>query len=129
MQICRTDRQTFDLGDTIALPPLSAVGPDEGSGMTRHISTYFDTDELALVEAGVVLRRLDTTGGWELRVPRTVGGQTLVRSSSEDAEPPADLLRAAVAFFGTALVAPVLTVDVERDASACSTVTADPCWR
>ncbi|GAA2150572.1 CYTH and CHAD domain-containing protein [Nocardioides koreensis] len=102
------------LPDLTALPGVTALGEPE---VIELSAAYYDTDDLALLRAGVTLRR--RTGGadegWHLKIPAGVGRDEIqLPLASGPAAPPAELLGLVRGRTRGAPVAEVATVCTRR---------------
>lgn len=102
------------LPDLTALPGVAALGEPE---VIELSATYYDTDDLALLRAGVTLRR--RTGGddegWHLKLPAGEGRDEIqLPLAAGPTAPPADLLRLVRGRTRGAPVAEVATVCTRR---------------
>lgn len=117
------ERRTFEVDEDWQVPrlqpkrrvPLVEAGPPR---RMRVLATYYDTEDLRLLAAGVSLRRRSGAGGdWLLRVP--VGRATLelrVPATAEEA-PPAEIQRLLTGWVGRHVLRACLTVDTDRTAA------------
>lgn len=114
--------RTFALGRTDAAPldVLAAVPgvADVVEPVTAELeATYVDTDDLALVRAGVTLRRRTggADAGWHLKVPSGQGRDEIHRPLGEDAGAvPADLRERVEPWSGGRALAGVAVVRTHR---------------
>ncbi len=118
--------QTFDVDDAFCLgellSPLARGGATVGEAEVEHLrATYYDTEDLALLHAGITLRRRvgGHDAGWHLKLPADAPGERtelrLPLESSSDAVPPelVDLLTAPLRGRG---LRPVLALQTDRTA-------------
>ncbi|MHB8504784.1 MAG: CYTH and CHAD domain-containing protein, partial [Acidimicrobiales bacterium] len=117
------ERKTFQVDEDFALPELRPkrragrleMGPVRRA---RVLATYYDTDDLRLLAAGVVLRRRSGAGGdWLLRVPAGAESLELRVPATPEEEPPDTVRRMAAGWVGGHPLRARLTVDTDRGAA------------
>ena len=100
--------------DLTALPGVADVGDPETVDLC---AVYFDTADLALLRAGVTLRRRTGGGdeGWHLKLPAEVGREEIRWAlGSARRAPPRRLLQRTRAWTRGAPVVPVATIETQR---------------
>lgn len=126
------ERRTFEVDEDFSLPQLRAKrrSPALEAGPARRVrvvATYYDTDDLRLLAAGVVLRRRRGAGGdWLLRVPVGRGQLELRVPSTADQQPPPEVRRMVAGWVGRRPLAGRLTVDTDRTASQLADAEGTP---
>lgn len=133
MERYREREQTFDVEDDFsvahALTPLTDLGAAvDAPKRARLRATYFDTDDLRLLHAGITLRRRTggTDAGWHLKLPSgSPGDRTEVRLplGSPAGGVPAELTALVGAQLAGSPLRPVLALDTERDATLVRSTT------
>jgi len=88
-----------------------------GEAIEPHVfsSTYFDTDDLRLLVAGLTLRRRveHGLGLWQLKVP-TDGARAELEATGGPSQPPESIARALRGILRASAVAPVATLRTRR---------------
>ena len=111
---------TFVPGPDDEIPDLAAadgVTYVEEAGSADLVATYFDTDDLALTQAGVSLRRRlgGTDAGWHLKVPAGEGRDEIVQPLSRATRTvPAALRRSVLAWTLGRELTPVAEIETHR---------------
>ena len=114
------ERRTFQVDEDFTLPPLrSKRGGRLGTGPVRRVrvlATYYDTDDLRLLAAGVVLRRRSGAGGdWLLGLP--TGSTEHREPATAGKDPPQALRQMVTGWIGRRPLGALLTVDTDRSAA------------
>ena len=120
----REREQTFDVDGSFSLDelmsPLAATGASIGTPTSERLrATYYDTDDLRLLRAGITLRRRvgGHDDGWHLKLPSgDPGDRTEVRLPLERSVDvvPDELAQLLTAHVRGAALRPVLALDTER---------------
>ena len=122
----------YDLDDSTVLPDFSTLKGVRSVSTEEQqlVAIYFDTADLALAPAGVVLRR--RTGGedagWHLKLP--MDGARLeiaVPLGRAVRTPPVALRRVVAGLVREQALAQVVTIRTDRGSTACTTSGAR-CW-
>ena len=110
---------TYDLDDDTVLPDLSTLRRVTSVSTVEQelLATYFDTPDLALAAAGVVLRR--RTGGedagWHLKLPRHGARlEIAVPLGRAVRNPPAVLRQVVAGLVRSETLEPVVTIHTDR---------------
>ncbi len=113
------ERRTFEVDESFTLPALRSKRCGRlGAGPVRRVRvlvTYYDTDDLRLLTAGVVLRRRSGAGGdWLLRLPTASTEHREPATAGE--HPPPALRQMVTGWIGGRPLRARLIVDTDRSA-------------
>lgn len=109
----------FDVEPGFVLPGLGAADErvtEVAVAQHQLRSEYFDTDDRALLTAGLTLRRRSgsTDVGWQLKVPADVAREE-IRSSDEGETVPAELAELLLGVRRGQSLRPIAVLDIVRD--------------
>lgn len=111
--------RAYAVGPDDVLPPLDALPGVAGVSTPQEavlVATYVDTDDLALLRAGVTLRRRrgGADAGWHLKVPAGAGRDEVHRPLGSSERVPPTLARLVTGWTRGRALHPVAVIETRR---------------